>query len=743
VKTKPIYRPFPDFVLRTPLLPLNFILSVIKRKRITNSQLKKILTDEAIREAILLASPDLFTRICDWEQGFISRQKEINRIKNALVRYLIRMSMRCTPFGLFAGVSTGTWGSETEIYLPPTHLYERSTRLDMNYLFALSQYLTNEPQLKKNIRYFQNSSLYRVGPHYRYVEYRYNGSGRTHHLVSVDYSEYLELLLKHIKNGLQFDDLVRLLVNEQIPEDEAISFVNELIDNQVIVGDLEPAVTQLDMLNKIIDTLDATPALIATQSILRAIQNSLKEIDEKLIGKTLGEYAEIKERMTELGLKHDHKFLFQTDLVKTPQKGLLDVKIQNDIHKGLNWLVKLTPMKMETTLGKFFKSFLKRYDTREVPLVEALDEEMGIGYHHTPGMGDTSPLLDDIAFRAKISDDAHTHADPVITFLHGKLIKSLADGTMEIDLSEKDYHSLENKTEAWPETFAVFLSLLSSGDKKHPRGTIYLHAAGGTSAANMLSRFCHADHKIYTLVKQIVEKEQELLEPSVLAEIVHLPESRTGNILLRPAFRNFEIPYLAASGVKRDHRIYPSDLMLSVKKGEFVLRSKITDKEIIPRLTTAHNYSNNSLPLYQFLCDFQSRNFQSWYGFSWGSLLNTFPFLPRVTFENLIFSPAIWNIQTDEIIPFVKIKDDDELLSVVRKWRLSTKIPSMVSLMDNDNELLINLENITCLRTLFSIIKGRKKFRLAEFLFDEKHPVVQSIDGHYTNEFILPFFKSQ
>ncbi|MCK5840406.1 MAG: lantibiotic dehydratase, partial [Bacteroidales bacterium] len=224
---------------------------------------------------------------------------------------------------------------------------------------------------------------------------------------------------------------------------------------------------------------------------------------------------------------------------------------------------------------------------------------------------------------------------------------------------------------------------------------------------------------------------------------VHLPESRTGNILLRPAFRNFEIPYLAASGVERDHRIYPSDLMLSVKRGRFVLRSKITDKEIIPRLTTAHNYSNNSLPLYQFLCDFQSRNFQSWYGFSWGSLLNTFPFLPRVTFENLIFSPAIWNIQTDEIIPFVKIKDDDELLSEVRKWRLSIKIPSMVSLMDNDNELLINLENITCLRTLFSIIKGRKKFRLAEFLFDEKHPAIQSTDGHYTNEFILPFFKSQ
>ncbi|MCK4677259.1 MAG: lantibiotic dehydratase family protein [Bacteroidales bacterium] len=743
MKTKTIYRPFPDFVLRTPLLPLNFILPVITKKIITNSQLKKILTDETIREAILLASPDLFKRLEDWEQGFISKQKEINRIKNALVRYLIRMSMRCTPFGLFAGVSTGTWGNETEIHLPPCHLYERSTRLDMNYLFALSQYLTNEPQLKKNIKYFPNSSLYRVGHHYRYVEYRYNGSGRTHHLVSVDYSEYLELLLKNIENGLQFDDIVRLLVNEQIPEDEVISFVNELIDNQVIVGGLKPAVTQLDMLDKIINALDITPALIATQTILKTIRNTLRVIDEKSIGKTLGEYAVMKESMIELGLNHEHKFLFQTDLVKTPHKCLLDVKLQNDIQKGLNWLVKLTPKKVETTLDKFFKSFLKRYNTREVPLVEALDEEMGIGYNHSPGVGEQSPLLNDIAFRKKITDNTHTHADPVIAFLHGKLIKSLSDGATEIDLSEKDYHFLENKAEAWPETFAVFLSILSAGNEKHHRGTIYLHAAGGTSAANMLSRFCHANNQIHDLVKQIVEKEQELLEPSVLAEIVHLPEARTGNILLRPALRDFEIPYLAESGVDQDHRIYPSDLMLSVKNGRFVIRSKKLNREIIPRLTTAHNYSKNALPLYQFLCDFQSQNIKSWYGFSWGSLLNTFPFLPRITFENLIFSPAIWNIQTNEIIRFVKIKDDDELVGAVRKWRVSHRIPPLVSLVDNDNELLISLENINCLRTLFSIIKGQKKFRLAEFLFDDKHPVVHSIDGQFTNEFILPFYKSQ
>lgn len=65
---------------------------------------------------------------------------------------------------------------------------------------------------------------------------------------------------------------------------------------------------------------------------------------------------------------------------------------------------------------------------------------------------------------------------------------------------------------------------------------IYLRSTGGSSATNLLGRFAHTDQQIYNLVSSIAEREQELNPTVIIAEIVHLPENRTGNILQRPVF---------------------------------------------------------------------------------------------------------------------------------------------------------------------------------------------------------------
>ena len=127
----------------------------------------------------------------------------------------------------------------------------------------------------------------------------------------------------------------------------------------------------------------------------------------------------------------------------------------------------------------------------------------------------------------------------------------------------------------------------------------------GVSAANLLSRFAHLDTEIEKLVKDISRKESELVADGILAEIVHLPGSRVGNILSRPHLREYEIVYLANSDLVEEKKIYIDDLMLSYRGGELVLRSKRLNRRIIPRLTSAHNYYNDTLPVYRFLCDMQ------------------------------------------------------------------------------------------------------------------------------------------
>jgi len=174
-----------------------------------------------------------------------------------------------------------------------------------------------------------------------------------------------------------------------------------------------------------------------------------------------------------------------------------------------------------------------------------------------------------------------------------------------------------------------------------------------------------------------------------------------------------------------------------------VLRSKKLNKEIIPRLSTAHNYSFNALPVYRFLCDLQTQNIKSDVGFNWGPLANEYSFLPRVIYKNLILSFASWKVKKEEIKDFLKIENDEELISKINEWRRKNNIPAYITLEDGDNELFINLENALMVRTLFSVIKNRDEFQIQEFLFDPETAVVKSEEGSFNNQFIFAFYKEK
>ena len=108
---------------------------------------------------------------------------------------------------------------------------------------------------------------------------------------------------------------------------------------------------------------------------------------------------------------------------------------------------------------------------------------------------------------------------------------------------------------------------------------------------------------------------------------------------MRPSFRKYEIPILTFSGVDDEHTISLSDLMISVKDGRILLRSKKLNKEVVPRNTNAHNYSTDTIPYYHFLCDLQHQDSTLRLNWDWG-MLREFKFLPRVKYGKTILSKA-------------------------------------------------------------------------------------------------------
>ena len=96
------------------------------------------------------------------------------------------MASRSTPFGLFAGSGVGTLGETTCLAVSARAACRRHTRLDMDYLVALADALARDPALAPVVRYTPNSSLYRSGDRWRFVETRMQDKNRSQHLVAVD-----------------------------------------------------------------------------------------------------------------------------------------------------------------------------------------------------------------------------------------------------------------------------------------------------------------------------------------------------------------------------------------------------------------------------------------------------------------------------------------------------------------------------------------------------------------------------
>jgi len=730
-----MYQTFNHFLLRTPLFPYD----MLEKVSCENDEFTEILKNNYFQEAVFIASPELHKEILKYLEGNLTDKKEQERLLSSLERYFSRMSTRCTPFGLFAACSCGTIGKTTNFRLEET--IKKATRLDMYYLCELSQFLSQIPEIRKKIRYYPNTSLYSTGKKYRYVEYKYIGERRVNRISAIRRSSYLDALIKKSYKGATIGELQQVIQNEDISEEAALDFINEVIDSQILVGELSPSITGEDMLTKMIRILDSLEIQDSSVLLIRGIQLLLEKLDNETEN-PFDIYQNIIEKISSLKVSHKENLLFQTDATRKAKQAYLGNDVIEELQSTAQFLNRITQYGENPALTKFRQLFYARYEEREISLAEALDPEMGIGYPAESNSGDFSPLLEH--FFIPPNRDPNAYGSSISSFqsiLLKKIVDVLSTHGKEIILDDEDIKNFPKAD--WnnlPPTMYCMFELLKNDSSG---AMLKIISFGGSCGANLMARFSHTDEKICRFVEEITHKEQDLTPDVILAEIAHLPESRVGNILSRPHLRKYELLYLSNSDLPQEQLIYISDLMLSIRRGKLFLRSKKLNKEVIPRLTNAHNYRNNPTPIYRFLSDMQTHNVRSGLFFSWGSLENNFSFLPRVRYKNTILSPASWTVNITDIKHLLNIKEKDKLIPEIEKWRISISIPRYVLLQDGDNELFVDWESFINICSLFSIIKKRSVVKFAEFPFEPDDIVVKGENGKYLNECIVAFYKDK
>ncbi|MGD1171905.1 lantibiotic dehydratase [Mycobacterium seoulense] len=703
------------FVMRAPLLPLQELDCL----RADSDYWRSLVARPEVREALHLASPGLMRCLAAGDPD--------DRVIASVTAYLTRMCTRATPFGLFAGCSLGEVSPDpgaTALVVDGPDRVRRHSRPDTEVLAALVERLLADPATRPAMMVEPNSSRYHAAGAVRLIESRLREGRRSHHLVMIEDDAPLRCALDAAAVGCSVDTVVEAVADGMgVERDEAREYVDALIEAKVLTPVAEPAVTGPEPLTQLMSSLSG-PAFAATSEALRRVSDELARLDAAGLGNPPEAYAAAAATLLELAGDGDEARLIQVDLHRAGSGLSLGSDTVRLITEGVHLLHRLSTGGEDPALTRFKQQFAARYEDRAVPLMEALDEEMGIGFDpSTHPAADESPLLADLDLGGVAPQYAFTARDAALLDL---VIRTRESGAASLELDAPTVARLESSSPPpLPDGLAVNANLLEDG--------VEIDCAYGPSGAQLLGRFCHGDARMSDAVRAHLRAEEAQSPGVVFAEIVHLPEGRVGNVLARPVLRDYELVLLGRSGAPADHRLSVDELTVRLDGDRVILYSPRLGAEVRPRLTTAHNPAWRGFGVYRFLAALQSDGVAGGLAWDWGALAGA-PTLPRVTSGRLVLARARWRLSADEISRVTKP-------DAVAGWAALARergLPGELLIADGDNRLYVDTASPTLTAAAAKVLRGRTVAILEEVL---PTGVAAGPQGRFAHELIVPFIR--
>lgn len=689
------------------------------------SALLDLFQNSPFGQAVYLASPTLFAALEAYDKR--APEKARQKILFSAYKYLIRMCSRATPFGIFSVTSAGVFSRTTKLAGPAISPVSTALMLKMSVLERIASWLEKHQDVASRTRYLPSSSLYRTRETLRFIDSQPNGGIAGPVLSEIDRSTELDKLLESAQQPATRGELTEALA-QLLSQDKAAVLVKAAIEAGVLVSGLSANITGDDFQNRVLLALQAEAAICPEAGKLYALicglckdpsLRSLKETTTALAGY----FPELS-----------GKTLFRAQLIAPGGKAKLGKAVISRIASDFNAVIGLLQQRNidPTPLEELKVKFGLRYGSSQVPLCELMESDIGLRY---AGLAASEArILEKLDFNWQAPPASA--AVTVTGQIKQRIIEqALARQLYCVHVQESDLKELKVQPARSSGHFLLGEILATSG-KNIDRGyfEFYLKAAGGESGLELMARFAQHDPaleaQLQKATRQIWGDEQRHLH----AEIAHIPDAEIASVLARPHLYPYEIPYLSQSTLPESNQIPISDVLVSVAAdGEMILTSKRLGKRIIPHNTTAHNYGRG-LPVYQLLSDLAHQHSPviSW---SWEHL-ETFTFLPRVVYGNLILCAARWKLAGKTRKKVLDSLRSDPLWQRLRK---EMRIPRFIQICQGDNLLLIDCQNHFARALLGKELEKSGQLQIQECLQTNRFHPVKGKEGKFCHELLLAF----
>jgi thiopeptide-type bacteriocin biosynthesis protein len=652
------YSFFDSLVLRVPFYSLDIYSA---------ERLPKILDEQIFRNALLLASPDLYRAIA--KKGFCYNELA-DKERLTLFKYYNRMSFRPTPFGAFASVSAVNWSADSLIRLgsPVLHL-----------LPSLDAKIHDRAGERSML--IANPTLYQFGRSWRYVRSQTQPSGKLEFslqaIAAAPLHDHLFDLLRTTQAISRADLEGRIMEFAGCSAPEAAAYAAFLIGEQVLLTDDVPGLIE--------------PAAITDLLIMSA-------------GQKVPEPAEVAGKRSFAP--------YYTGMAGETENGGVDPGLQDQLRAVLEVLARIVPQGRLRALEDFKNAFKARFDREKVPLLTALDPDAGISYGNLHTKATEDLLLGGLQFSGEDPTEAALEWTAVNRLFLRIWLRDTRRGLHgPVHIREEDLNTLpaKNMEGSLPPSLAVLFT--RSG------GRLILENAGGATATALVGRFSVFDEKISRLAKAVSAAEAAANPDILFAEIHQRSNNHVDNINRRVQLYDQVIPLNVFTHAHERGHILPRDLLVSVRGEEVILESLSLGRRVIPRLPSAYNFQHNELAIFRFLCELQYQGLRSELTFDPERLFPGLHFYPRFSYRDCIISLAKWHFSKEQVSHLLSKPFS---LGRLHLFRQDQGLPRHISLTQGDQQLVFDLANdreaLFCLETISEL----EQILIREYLYPDR-----------------------
>lgn len=735
-----LYEPL-DFVLvRAPLLPIEAYLAL--SDQLDYNEVKSGSTNHSYFQSGTLAPCNPRIRwtlavgssalLDDLERSSPSN-KDADHLKGKLLRFLIRMSTRPTPYGLFAGVALGHWGQKTDLVLAADTPQTR-TRPDMAWLLSLVLELEANLEIRKHLCLIANPAAFIRADRVFLTERASTGEANAALAVSVHASGAVKKALAIAREPIPYRDLAdKLLSTTSGATPEKVErLITELLQQTLLLTDLRPPLTTDSPARYVAGRLANIPAAKEALSQLRSILDAAAIYDTLPPEEGVAAYRRLVAQANEVN-KAAAETPLQVDMSITLRGRQIAQIVGTELARAAELLLRMTPLPAGLTYFEAYRrAFVSRYGhNREVPLLELLDPNFGLGSPATYSGGASGIVQAKAALRSQTLLNLATNA------LHNR--------QQVIELDEDMLKRLETWTPS-PDTAPLSLDLYAFVAAASPEAVdagqfqiIIGPNFGAQAAGRNLGRFADVLGDGAQKALDAAARTEEARTPNKLwAELVYLPRKlRLANVVIHPSVRSHEIALGVSPGVDPSHVIPLDDLVVGIRDNRFYARWRTRNIDIV--ISAGHMLNTLQAPaICRFLAEMSRDGIAQLGSFDWGPA-SGFPFLPRVQVGRIMLRQAQWCIDT--LTRKLELPPDSPqtFQEALKRWREQWQVPRYVYLSTGDNRLLLDLESasqVEELRSEMRHLQDGSNILLQEVLPGLDQMWTEGPEGHYATEFV-------